>query len=324
MSLSTAQPQQAVFAADGRLRIAIAICTHDRATLLGKTLEHLCKIDKPAAAEWLVLIVNNCCADRTDAVVSQFSERLPIHLVHEPEIGIAFARNCATAAAMRLGAHYIVWMDDDVVPCQTLLVSYERAFARADGTIMFGGPIDPLFEADPPRWLKQHFDVVTSAYGIIDPVGPASSQRALDMKVAGLPYGANFALKLNAIALPRFDTRLGNKGKYRSVGEETALLRALEQTGASGRWIPEARTQHFIPASKLNLAYIGRYYRSVGRTYAVEAGQQGQYWSKLGMLRCALHDFVSAGKYALLGRSRSARFLTRYVNANIALGRFLA
>lgn len=302
--------------------VAVAICTFNRSDLLQKTLERICEIDHPVHYDWVLLIINNRSTDNTPEVISRFSRRLPIQSFYEEEQGLSNARNRALVEAGKLDADFIVWTDDDVLPCQDWLTAYEREFAKSGKVGIFGGAIDPLFETEPPAWFSQHFEIVKSAFGVIDPVGRGDKVGSTDMDVAGLPYGANFALRLNKSAPPRFDPRLGVKGNYRIHGEETALMEDLKRQGASGQWVPQARTQHFVAASKLNLSYIGMYYRGVGRTDAVLADECGNYWKKKWILRKSLMNFLRATKSMLRERGISANFLRFYVQANVAWGRF--
>lgn len=92
--------------------ITVAICTLNRAELLRRTLDLLAAMRLPDHLDWEVLVVDNGCADHTDAVIEAFAGRLPIRREFEPRRGHTPARNHAVDAAK---GEYIVWTDDDVV-----------------------------------------------------------------------------------------------------------------------------------------------------------------------------------------------------------------
>jgi glycosyltransferase involved in cell wall biosynthesis len=58
--------------------VSVAICTWNRCDLLEQTLKQMTKLRVPPDVQWELLIVNNNCTDRTDAVIRAFSGRLPI------------------------------------------------------------------------------------------------------------------------------------------------------------------------------------------------------------------------------------------------------
>lgn len=305
------------------MKIAIAICTYNRAELLRTTLECLCGMDAPQAAEWAVLVVNNRSTDHTDAVIAQFAQRLPLVPLQEPQQGLSHARNRAVKAAEQWGADYILWTDDDVLPCREWLRAYEQAFTEAPQARIFGGSVDPLFEEEPPRWLTKHFPFIQSAFAVIDPYVGSQPAQSNDIRDTGLPYGANFALGVRGAVPIHFDARLGVKGGQRMLGEETALMSEMVKQGATGRWIAQARVQHRVPAERMRLRYVGEYNRGVGRTAAVVDDTQGAPWRKRWTFRAAIVRSLSALAYLVIDRDISGRFLQSYVQANRDWGYFI-
>lgn len=89
--------------------ITVAICTLNRAESLRRTLDSLAAMRLPDHLDWEVLVVDNGCADHTDAVIEAFAGRLPIRREFEPRRGHTPARNHAVDAAK---GEYIVWTDE--------------------------------------------------------------------------------------------------------------------------------------------------------------------------------------------------------------------
>jgi glycosyltransferase involved in cell wall biosynthesis len=130
------------------LAVTTAICTWN----LGATISSLQQLSIPPGVHWEVLIVNNSCTDDTDEVVEQFSDRLPIRLLHEKQQGLSNARNCAIDAAK---GDYILWTDDDVIVDPNWLVAYVNAFRTWPHAALFGGPIKLKLQGSPPPWLPE-------------------------------------------------------------------------------------------------------------------------------------------------------------------------
>ena len=101
-------------------RVAVCICTCDRATLLARVLAAVERIelhDLPAE-NVLLIVVDNRADGRRGRCACACSRKLPIALrfIEEPAPGISFARNRATAEACDWGADFVAFLDDDDVP----------------------------------------------------------------------------------------------------------------------------------------------------------------------------------------------------------------
>ncbi|MBK8768254.1 MAG: glycosyltransferase family 2 protein [Burkholderiaceae bacterium] len=249
------------------IKLTVAICTWNRADLLSQTLSEL-SLATPPQQGWEVVVVNNKCTDTTDEVIARFQDSLPLRRVYEGEPGLSNARNAALDNAR--GA-YIVWTDDDILMSRNWLTAYETAFASWPQAAVFGGPIRPWFDGQPPDWLASVIDQIGSVYGVRD---LAAEPCALELP-GKLPYGANYAVRTLEQRLHRYDAALGRKGKGGALGEETAVLTAIMKKGGTGRWIPQASVRHFIPRDHQTLQYLRAYYTLCGRTQALAAPLHG-------------------------------------------------
>lgn len=252
------------------MKVTVAICTHDRAELLGRTLESLTDLDVPDTVDWRVLVVQNACSDRTPEVLNHFADRLPLRRIEEPKPGHSRARNRAIEAAE---GDYLVWTDDDVQLHRRWLGAYAQAFHEWPEAAFFGGPVVPKFAGRPPRWLREAFGALESiraAYAARD-FGSRSFQ--IDCRDQ-LPYGANMALPISVQRRHRYDPALGRRGRDLVGGDELQVLGNLLDEGKKGRWVPRARVAHLIPADRQNLGYIRRYFRDQGRLTDVRADEE--------------------------------------------------
>ena len=242
-------------------KVSVVICTWNRSRLLRLTLEQMTQLEVPPGTPWEIIVVNNNCTDDTDQVLQDFQSRLPLVRLFEPNAGKSFAANLAVQQAK---GDYIIWTDDDVLVDRGWLKAYLSAFLAWPDATIFAGAIDPWFEGAPPKWLERVFPKVASAYAALDhgPVG-------FDLTHETYPYGANMALKRSAHLQVPYDTRIGPRPNSGIRGEEMIMARRLLASGATGRWVPESRVQHFIPPNRQSLAYLGQYFFGSGEVLGI-------------------------------------------------------
>ena len=238
------------------MTIDVAICTWNRSALLAQTLDRLSELRVPVDVEWHLLVVDNNSTDATPEVVNEFAGRLPVRSVFEAQPGQANARNRALAETR---AEYLIWTDDDVLVDRDWLAAYARAFARHPDAAFFGGPIEPWFEGEPPRWLHDHWQEVANVFAVRQ-----LGETAFPFDAQRVPYGANFAVKVAVQRSFLYDPSLGLRPGSEVRGEETQNLRRLLEAGFTGWWVPEARVQHFVPRQRQSLAYLRKFFIGQG------------------------------------------------------------
>jgi glucosyl-dolichyl phosphate glucuronosyltransferase len=246
------------------LHLSVALCTWNRCELLARTLDQMTRLAIPPDVTWELIVVNNRCTDATDAVVESFSARLPIRSGWDSVPGAAHARNTALSLA---SGEFILWTDDDILVDEDWLEAYVRAFRRWPDADIFGGPIEPAFEGEPPAWIRQAMHRIGPVYGLQtlgeQPV-PLTAERIGDG-----PYGGNMAVRRSAQLRFKFRTELGPRhGRY-AIGEETELLRQMLLAGHAGWWTPEPRVQHWVPVGSQNVEYVRRWMEGSGRYIAL-------------------------------------------------------
>jgi len=253
------------------IEITVAICTRNRAGLLRQTLERMSTgLRVPTGLRWELLLIDNGSGDSTRVVAGEFAGRLPLRVVEEPTVGLASARNRAVGEAR---GRYLVWTDDDVLVDEAWLEAYLLAFRRSPDTGFFGGPIEPWFASEPPRWLRGGWHQVSDAFALRDGISDG------EISPGHLPYGANVAFRLEDQRRFRYDTALGHRGEERIGGEETALIRAMLAAGIRGEWVPTARVHHFVPAERLTTGYLRSYFLGRGQRLRIdpEPGRAARY-----------------------------------------------
>jgi len=279
--------------------ITVAICTWNRRALLRQTLEHMRALQIPAGVHWELLVVNNHCTDDTSSVLASFAGVLPIRELQEKKLGQSHARNCAVRAAR---GEYVLWTDDDVLVQPDWLARYVRAVKDWPEADYFGGAIDPLFAIEPPAWIRHNIDLLEGTFALRD-FGPLTRPLA----AGEMPFGANMMFRTDVLRSMPFAGELGRTGHSHIRGDETELFRELQGAGQLGIWVGSARVTHYIPAQRLTLGYVWKFFQGGGQTFIRQKPPPaGRAWC--GVPPWAIRQCVTAGAKALLlapFRSRS-------------------
>jgi glycosyltransferase involved in cell wall biosynthesis len=273
--------------------LTAAICTWNRSGMLRRTLESVSALSPPTGVEWEVVVVDNNSTDDTAAVLREFTDRLPLRAVLEPTQGTVVARNRAVREAR--GA-LVVWTDDDVQLDPGWLAAYAEAARLHPEAGFFGGPIDPWFEGDPPRWLEASIPKIWDAFAVVadvtdTPILPSHRR---------IPLNANLAVRRDLHDRYPYDPKLGHRADRPMGGEETAMLRAMLADGITGRWVPGARVRHYIPRARQTPEFVRRYYGGLGRALA----RRGQKRADPSLLGRPLWLWRQALRYELRYRVR--------------------
>jgi glycosyltransferase involved in cell wall biosynthesis len=268
--------------------VTVAICTWNRAPLLEKTLARLRDLEVPPDVRWEVVVVDNASTDDTARVIEKSADGLPLRCVREREQGLSRARNRAIEVA---SGDLICWTDDDVLVDPAWVARYARASRERPDASFFGGPILPWFESEPPRWVAAGIDEIGSAFALRD-LGPLP----IALSQTRLPFGANFAVRASVQRRFPFDAELGRVGGRLLSGEETDAMLRMLAAGLTGAWLPDARVHHFVPADRMRVDYVRRFYRGVGAswsrtTHARARGRRLLCAAKIAR-RAVLHPFL--------------------------------
>lgn len=239
--------------------VSIIICTYMRAALLERTLLSLARVGGIGQAE--VIVVDNHSPDNTESVVERcarvLQDTVKIRYVYEPKQGLSIARNTGIAHAR---APILAFLDDDAVPSSGWLLAIRKAFNEHPRVGATGGAVIPEFETERPDWLAGRLEL---PYTIVDLGG---KERRYPRNL--YPFGANMAIRRDALGDLRFPESLGRKGNMLYSGEEGWLFGRLRKQGWSLLYVPAMRVRHFIPAERLTTEWIRKRYYFQGVSLA--------------------------------------------------------
>jgi glycosyltransferase involved in cell wall biosynthesis len=296
----------------------VALCTHNHADRLTRTLADLPQIRSPEAA-WEFLVIDNGSRDITPQLLAghAWPAGWDVRVVREEKLGLSNARNRAIAEAR---GDYIIFLDDDETADPDWLCAYERLI-RTTQADAFGGRIRVLFEEDfRPPWLSDELLGFLGELNRADAIVPLT-ERGTSF------YGGNFGFRrVLAGQVGGFDAMLGRKGSDNTGGEEVDFYRRLLAAGCKVWWTPEAVIHHRIQAEKLNRSYFRDLHYRQGRMEAIRERGAGSrlppaylYGQLLRAVLAVLNDFSAGGRNATLRREMNvAYFLGRILGC--ALG----
>lgn len=291
------------------MKITIAICTWNRASLLEQTLQSLVEMRTPGeSVAWELLVIDNNCTDATPEVLAKFSDRLPLRIVNEPQQGHSHSRNRAVTES---NGDYVIWTDDDVLVEPNWLMAYLQAFEKWPDAAFWGGEIEPRFESDPPSWLEKNWQRCAGVFAV-----RSLGSEAFEFDQSKLPFGANLAIRGDLQRQYAFDAKFGRVSDTSVRGfDEIDVLLQLLADGHKGYWVPDARLTHFIPSNRMTLKYVRQFYEGQGETWVL----RGRPTPSSSALRAQLwkHEF---GYLWQRGLGRTTSWFDHIVKASRARG----
>lgn len=225
----------------------VALCTHNHADRLVRTLADLPALRVPDAP-WELLVIDNASCDATPDILARqtWPTGWQVRVVREERLGLSNARNRAIREAR---GEYLIFLDDDETADPDWLCAFERLI-KAHSPDAFGGRIEVLFEGQRPAWLTDEL------LGFLGQLRRADTIMPLVERSTPF-YGGNFGFRRTVCdTVGDFDAMLGRKGTDNTGGEEVDFYRRLLDAGFKVWWTPEAVIHHRIQADKLDRRYF--------------------------------------------------------------------
>lgn len=276
---AAASPNDQVLAADGPLRLSIVIPTFRRNAYLPPLFEILQSQVETVDCPVEVLLVDNS----PEGAAAGITGPDMVRYVHEPQSGVAHARNRGVAEAR--GSH-VIFLDDDERPTPGWLATF--ATMAAQGFEACFGSIEPQFEVPPPPSLHAPLSRLFSREL------PAAAGADVTGLRAYLGSGNSLFRRETLTRIsPPFDVA------FNAGGEDVWLFRQLvDDYGVRLTWAPAARVREMVPSSRISIDFLRRRRFSDGQLRClVESGKGGIG----GAAHTALWMGVGAAQLALGG-----------------------
>ena len=271
----------------------VLIATYNRAALLGETLDSLRALRVRPGRRWEVLVVDNNSTDDTRAVVESRAAGFPVPLryLFEARQGRSSALNAGIAASE---GQVIAMTDDDVIVEERWLdAACDALLEEGSGIAYAGGPVDPIWEVEPPAWLDLTRGDLWGTIAIQD----HGDRPFVYEEARRVPLGANMAARRSFFAaIGKFRADLGRSSGRLVLGQEVPeLLMRARGAGLRGMYLPDMRVRHHIPAKRLTRAYFRRWWFGKGVSRA--GMDEVQPVTELGVDLRATPHFLNVPRY---------------------------
>lgn len=280
--------------------IAVCICTYKRADWLRKLLMALQQQKTDGQFNYSLVVVDNDASQSARQVTEATAQEstIPIRYHVEPEQNIALARNMAVAHA---AADFVAFIDDDEIPIDEWLLRLREALLRYQAAGVLG-PMKPLFESEPARWIiRSCFTRPSHATGFV-----------VDWK-----HQATGNVLIRRSVLDAVDGPF--RKEFGRGGEDVDFFRRAIEGGHVFIWCEEAVVHEVIAPGRTRLSFQLK--RALLRGRASVVGPGG---APLGLLKSALACAVYTAllpAFVLAGRHVFATYLIKTFDH---LGKLLA
>ena len=237
--------------------ISVIIATYNGQSVLPKTLKALCLITRPSQGVEFVF-VDNASTDNSATILAEYTDKLPLTVLHEAQQGKAFAIHTGIKNAK---GDLIIFSDDDVIPDVNWLMAYDRAAEQNLDYSVFLGQIRPYWLKKVPDWLSRLTD--EGKMGGCTPI-------ALNSGPSDYNYakGANFAVRKKVLDKISFREDLWVAGENNVGGEDTDFVKKASLSGFKIWFESDACLQHIIRPNEMSLMGIWDRYFRIGRSMA--------------------------------------------------------
>ncbi|WP_022668859.1 glycosyltransferase [Desulfospira joergensenii] len=238
--------------------IEVLICTHNRASLLAKTLKSINESIKPNNFDLKMIVVANACNDNTIELVQSYQKEtkekrlIPVKLVTEDKIGKS---NGLNSAIPNLSCPIIAFVDDDHRVDKNYFSAIVKSIQSYPETDFFCGRILPDWDGSEPSWVRDEgpFKIYPLPVPKFD-LGTSTKRLGCGQAVPG---GGNLIVKreiLNKVGL--FSSQLGPSGHDLGGSEDYDWVNRALSKGLILQYIPEITQYHYVDQKRFKLKYL--------------------------------------------------------------------
>ena len=256
--------------------LSVIICTYNREKYIYNVLRSIAENDYPRTDYEIVLVDNNC-SDGTEAECARFGNDycdVDLHVVHEPNQGLSYARNCGIRESK---GDVIIYVDDDATVNKDYLKTYSDFFTKNEQAVAAGGPIMPHYETSEPDWMSHYTRMLITGKLYL-------GNREREFPKNAFPGGGNVAYQRSVFEkVGLFNVELGRKGDSLIGAEEKDLFDKMKTLGMKFYYLPTAILYHIIPERKLTDDYFNRVSYGVGQSerYRTKSISESKYRKRI-------------------------------------------
>jgi glycosyltransferase involved in cell wall biosynthesis len=266
--------------------LVVAMLTYRRPDDLARAVPAFrAELDTVPGDTWLLVVDNDPDGSAQGSIAAYDDPR--VRYEHEPEPGIAKARNRAVDVARDAGAALLVFVDDDEHPRPGWLVNLLSTY-QSTGARVVAGAVVSEYDTAPDGWLAagRFFDRRRLPTGT--PIDVAATN--------------NLLLTLADVGDLRFPEGWGLVG-----GEDTLFTRTLHRKGVPMVWCDEAVVVDRVPADRLTRSWVLRRAERSGNSavrvaLTLAPGAPHRWWARADGLARGLVRLAGGAAQVLVGR----------------------
>lgn len=244
---SAAKPEE------GKLKVLVAVATRQRPEMLSRLLDSLAALEAVPGVHAEFLVVENGPKGESEDILRRWATALDgakLRYVHEPKIGIPFARNRAAQAAIESGADLLAFIDDDELAAPDWLARLIAGYRRS-GARLIGGPVLAAPPPDGLDWIGRMVYVGAAARYV------RKAQKAAQR--AGEKDGTRVTVTtgnwLGEVSLFSEDNIWFDETMKFTGGSDSRFFWDVTARGIQTAWVADAIAYEMIPKERLSLSY---------------------------------------------------------------------
>ena len=289
------------------MKFSVVICTYNREKYIYNALRSIACQDFPVG-DYEILLINNNSTDHTKELCQQFQSDYPavdFRYFEEVNQGLSYARNRGVKEGR---GEVLIFVDDDATVFDGYLSAIASFFAEHPSVLACGGPIQPVYEVDKPKWLSCYTEQLLG--------GALYEGNKLKLFRNGkYPGGGNSAFRKAIFEkYGLFNVELGRKGTGLIGAEEKDLYDRLTKGNEQFYYLPQMGIYHYIPEQKLSKAYFNELTYSIGKSERIRTKSvSGKAYGKRLFAECikwAASILLCVGYTISLSPSKGTKLIT--------------
>ena len=250
------------------IKLSVIIPTRNRAKLLAKTLMSI-EQQTMLKEEFEVIVIDNGSTDETPKVLAEFSDRMNVQSIFEPQPGLHVGRHSGLFAAK---ANELVFIDDDIEAFPIWLQTISNVFLSDKKIALVGGKNLPNYETPPPFWILELWNKGNSYGNVLEDLSVldfGDNEREISPYYV---FGCNFSVRKEIILKAggfHPDGFPFDKIRYRGDGE-THISDFVRDSNCIAYYHPGASVKHWVPTDRMTEEYFckRRYMQGISAAYS--------------------------------------------------------